>query len=372
MRVGVLSLGFQPDHGWGVISVERSAALMKLGVEVVAITARGARPPEGITPTDVRPILPPLSGSNTRQALRLLLVNPALARSTTDCNLVDVVTEPYALSCLSTSMARPIVLTACGTYLPLTVRQGPGKWLYRWLYNRARIIAISDYTARQVQQALGGELPSVIMPGVNYATYQTSLPKPPKQRPTVLFVGALKPRKGVSTLIKAMDIVRSNVPDVQCVLIGSLADKKYAQMIEALLAELRLDTTIQLMGYLSKQEIIKWYQQADVFVMPSMNVGMRFEGLSLVLLEANACGVPVIGSRDTGNESAIIDGETGFLVEQGDHRELAERIVDILKDPELQNKLGQAARVHAQRHDWLHVARQTLDFYEQVIAEPRR
>ena len=368
MRVAVLCTNFQPDNGWATVAVKRSAALMKLGVEIVAVTSKNDGKPVGIIPTDIRPILPLLRIKNS--PARLLLSNPSVARSTSDCDLIDVVAEPYALSCILSSRHRPLAITAHGTYVPFTATNGSARHIYSWLYRRpnVHINAVSNYTARRVQHALGGSQPHIIPNGVDYDYFQSSDIKPAKQGPTVLSVGAVKARKGMHVLIKAIAHVRDRVPDVQCVIVGSLKKLRYVQRIVSLIEELQLQNTVHLMEHLPDDELLGWYQHADVFVLASLNSRYKFEGFGLVHLEANACGVPTIGSHETGSESAIIDGETGYLIEQGNTQMLAQRIIEILENDSLRSRLGQAARNHAQAHDWTHVAQRTLNFYESILS----
>ncbi|MDP1125088.1 glycosyltransferase, partial [Klebsiella pneumoniae] len=79
---------------------------------------------------------------------------------------------------------------------------------------------------------------------------------------------------------------------------------------------LGLAECVHLPGQVSEEELRGWYQHADVFALPSLTVGEKFEGFGLAFLEASACGLPVIGTTGSGVAEAVRDGETGLLVPQ--------------------------------------------------------
>jgi len=100
-----------------------------------------------------------------------------------------------------------------------------------------------------------------------------------------------------------------------------------------------------------------------VFALPSLTVGEKFEGFGLVFLEASACGLPVIGTTGSGVAEAVLDGETGLLVPQGDVPALAEAITRVLTDDDLRARLGAAGRAYAQTQDWAQVAAHVAALY---------
>jgi glycosyltransferase involved in cell wall biosynthesis len=366
MRIALLTTNLQPNNGWATVAVKRGAALMALGVEVVALTARGDAPPDGITPSDIRPVLPRQIQGN-RGLANLLISNPAVNRATADCALIDAVVEPYALACILASRARPLVVTAHGSYIPLSASRGAARGLYRQVYRRARIAAVSAYTAERIAGALSIASPEVVLSGVDYEYYQRRRPQPKKRGPTVLFIGAPKKRKGTHVLIEAIAQARQTIPDVQCVIIGKVGTARYARKLARLIAQSGLQDHITLAGHLPYEEVVGWYQAADVLAYPSLSGKTMFEGFGLVILEANACGLPAIGTHGSGNESAIVDGETGFLIDQRSPGALAERIVRCLTDAPLRERLSRGARAFAQAHTWEASAQHMLDFYQRVI-----
>src|SRR5690606_8792173 len=144
-----------------------------------------------------------------------------------------------------------------------------------------------------------------------------------------------KPRKGTLELVRAMAVVRQQMPAAQCVIIGSLdAMPEYAARVRAAVAELNLQDCVHLLGHVPEATVLGWMRAADVFALPSMNVGAKLEGYGLVHMEASATGLPVIGTRDCGADDAIVHGETGLLVSQERvAEELPAAILHLLADP---------------------------------------
>jgi len=156
------------------------------------------------------------------------------------------------------------------------------------------------------------------------------------------------------------------MPNIQCVIIGATdAEPKYVAQVKAEIDRLNLNDHIQLLGFIPDDELLRWYGMADVFVLPSMNIGAKFEGFGIALLEASASGCPVIGTRDCGAEDAVVDGETGLLVSQDNiNEELPKAILKILNDKHLSQRFGKAGRARALKQTWRSVAKYMMTQYE--------
>jgi glycosyltransferase involved in cell wall biosynthesis len=191
----------------------------------------------------------------------------------------------------------------------------------------------------------------------------------PKHIPTVLTVGGVKARKGTLELVRAMALVHEQIPDVHCIVIGSTdAEPLYTQTVRARIERLGLNDCVHMLGFVPEDVLMDWYANADVFVLPSMNVGWKFEGYGLAHIEASAAGLPVIGTTNCGAEDAIDDGVTGLLVEQARVEELLpSAILRLLTDKTLAAPMGAAGREKARRQTWDHVAAQMLAIYETAL-----
>jgi phosphatidylinositol alpha-1,6-mannosyltransferase len=216
-----------------------------------------------------------------------------------------------------------------------------------------------------LQGALPGLQPEMIGSGVQvdrFAAAPDALPA--KAGPTVLSVGVNKSRKGFHVLLEAMARVRREVPDAQCVIIGDDSNAAYQVVLKEIITRHELDGCVRILGRVPEETLIGWYHAADVFALASINTGGQFEGFGLVHLEAGAAGLPAIGTLGCGAEDAIDDGETGYLVPQGDPDALAAAITRLLRNPDLRARLGAANHAKAQAHTWDRVAARVRAVYE--------
>lgn len=371
MHVALIATDPSESHGWSRHAHDLIVALAAQGVRMTLITSRHAAPP-ALPNTNVLPILPSLTAPPRLLRARLLAANWAVRRAARNIDLLHVLAEPYALSALL--VRKPLLVTAHGTYLPLTAQTRLFGALYRQVYRRAQIICVSRYTARRVREVLPSAHSHVIPNGVNLARFaQPAALNLPKRAPTVLSVGQIKPRKGFLEIVEAMARVREHIPEAQAVFIGSTeSDPPYVARLRERIAALGLQDAVHLLGRLPEAELLAWYAAADVFALHSLNQGRAFEGFGLVYLEASAAGLPVVGTRDCGAEDAIRHDETGFLVAQGDVAGLAEALIRLLRDPELRHRLGAAGQKFAAQHTWEAAARQVLSCYEWALTAPRR
>ena len=157
----------------------------------------------------------------------------------------------------------------------------------------------------------------------------------------ILSVGRLAPRKGFDTVIEAMPRIVEAMPEALYVMVGAGPDR---ERLEKLAHEHGVEDYILMVGKVAWDELPLWHNVADVFVTPSRNAPPSVEGFGIVFLEANACGKPVIGARTGGIPDAIVDGQTGRLVEADAPDELAHTILEILGDPSLAQSLGEQGR----------------------------
>lgn len=161
-----------------------------------------------------------------------------------------------------------------------------------------------------------------------------------KGRRVILTVARLVERKGHADVIRAMPQVLRAHPDAVYVIVG---DGPERERLRTLTAELNLDHAVKFTGPLSKRDVTNFYRFARIFAMPSRAIEKTadVEGFGLVFLEANFCGLPVIAGNSGGIADAVLDGETGFLVEPGDVKSIAEKIVLLLSDEALRARLAQ-------------------------------
>ena len=156
--------------------------------------------------------------------------------------------------------------------------------------------------------------------------------------PVVGTVGNLRPVKDHATLVRAFALVAQRIPNAKLLVVGE-GDQRPA--LEALVGELGLQRAVQLLG--TRGDVPDLLPQFDVFAVSS-----KSEGLSLAIVEAMACELPVVATRVGGNPDTVVDGETGVLVPPGDEAALAQALVELLQDPGRRRRLGSAGRRRAE------------------------
>lgn len=196
-----------------------------------------------------------------------------------------------------------------------------------------------------------------------------------KDEHTVLFVGRIDPIKGIDTWFRAMQLVVEEDPSLRgrlcvCIIGGDVdeeePDEELARL-HALKDELGIADVVTFLGKRSQESLPYYYASADVVVMPS-----RYESFGMVALEAMACGTPVVAS-DVGGLSFIVrDGETGYLVPEGNARAMADCLKRILRDPDLRARLGKRGVEVAREYAWTRIADQIEAMYCEVIDERDR
>lgn len=162
-------------------------------------------------------------------------------------------------------------------------------------------------------------------------------------RPVVVCVSRLVPRKGQDTLIRAMPAILAKEPDAVLLIVGG---GPYEKELRRLAEETGVAGSVRFTGSVPWSELPAHYGAGDVFAMPcrTRRGGLDVEGLGIVYLEASATGLPVVAGDSGGAPDAVLDGETGWVVRGGHPEEAAERVVTLLGDPELRRRMGERGR----------------------------
>jgi len=203
------------------------------------------------------------------------------------------------------------------------------------------LFAFCEPTRRSLVEEYGisPDKVTVVGAGANLRRLPAVRPLPLDAPPTILFIGNDFVRKGGEVLLDAFDTVRRSVPDARLVLVGTRPAIAPREGVEVL-GRVR-----------DRSRIAELYRSASVFCVPSF-----FDPYPLVLLEAMAFGVPVVGTEQMGTPEMVVDGETGRLVRPGDASALADALLDVLKDPDAAEHRAAAARRDVERRfTWDHV-----------------
>jgi D-inositol-3-phosphate glycosyltransferase len=190
-------------------------------------------------------------------------------------------------------------------------------------------------------------------------------------KPTIVYVGRLVPRKGVDTLVEAFALLPDHL-DAQLVIVGG-----EPRAVEVSPEEGRLSTLAERLGVRERvtftgsrpqEELRRYYGAGDVAVTVP-----HYEPFGMTPLEAMSCARPVVGSRVGGIKTSVADGKTGHLVPPKDPEALAGRLLRLLSDENLRDRMGRAARRRIKEHyTWEHVARlAAAAFSEVAVGTPR-
>jgi glycosyltransferase involved in cell wall biosynthesis len=177
----------------------------------------------------------------------------------------------------------------------------------------------------------------------------------------ILFVGTIEPRKNLLTLVRAFeDIIRTTSTHLQLVIVG--AEGWRAHELFAYLETAGIRDRVVFPGYLSDDDLRALYSSCQIFVYPSL-----YEGFGLPLLEAMACGAPVI----TSNTPAIIEtvGDAARLISPTDPKDLAQAMMRLLQDAGEREQRSATGIQQAQKFSWEKTASATLDIYREVMKE---
>jgi phosphatidylinositol alpha-1,6-mannosyltransferase len=168
-------------------------------------------------------------------------------------------------------------------------------------------------------------------------------------RPTVVCVSRLVPRKGQDMLVRAVPELRKRVPDLALLLVGG---GPYRKQLTRLADELDVAGDVVFTGSVPWRELPAHYAAGDVFAMPARTrgKGLDVEGLGLVYLEAAATGLPVIAGRSGGAPETVLDEVTGHVVDGRDVTQLVETLSPLLTDPVRARKMGEAGRAWVSEH----------------------
>jgi len=230
-------------------------------------------------------------------------------------------------------------------------------WMERFavaLYKRRRIpfIVGSPSTVRELHEAgFDPQSVTLINYGVDHSTHNLrNAAKSPT--PLIGYFGRLKKYKCVDQLLRALPLVLGSVPDLKVVIVGEGDDRP---RLEGLVRELHLQDVVEFTGFVSEEKKIALLQRMWCKVTTSSK-----EGWGLTVIEANACGTPVIASDVEGLRDAVRDGETGLLYRFGDVPDLAGKITRLLTDERLRQTLTQNAIEWSKKFDWEKAAQETL------------
>jgi glycosyltransferase involved in cell wall biosynthesis len=202
---------------------------------------------------------------------------------------------------------------------------------------------------------------SVIHNSVDTELFTPNSGGDPPQRDIILFTGRLIAAKGIGYLVKAMPSVLREYPEARFIFIGAGNPSPYLERVKQMGIS---EKNYAFLGYLKEaSDLVEYYRASSVYVAPTL-----YENLPIRVLEAMACGVPVVASKVCAIPEVIDDGVNGILIQPGRVDELADAICRLLDDPNLRKKMGDKARKTVlERFDWNVNAIRTVEVYQQIL-----
>lgn len=262
-----------------------------------------------------------------------------------------------------------------GEEIPIVAASRELAWLARRVFRDAEVVVANSRNTRRVLHERLGVPPGrvvVLHPGVDTGLFR---PAPRRadvrerlgwgDRPVVLTVGRLQERKGHDRMIRALRAVREAIPDVLYAILGDGAER---DRLAALAAREGVEAHVQFLGERDDETLVRCYQQCDLFALPNREAGGDFEGFGMVLVEAQACGRPVLAGDSGGTAETMSIPETGLVVPCDDPGPLAAAVVDLLSDRARLDRMGEAAREWAVgQFDWDSLVREWMRIFPAPI-----
>lgn len=389
MKIVFLSDDFPPQSfgGAGISTFELAVAMQQAGHQVSVITTCRHQTEAGESNSGGLPVFKIASDYSSRWRAYLSLYNPPVIKQlgvllkNINPDVVHVNNVHFYLSYYSIKLAKRyskvVVFTARDAmafsfgklqtkkYLTnldahLTWldhwRQAKKRWnplrnfFIRWFVSYAdQIFAVSQALKRALEQNgfnniivahTGIDVESWEVDQVKLAEFRKKYDLENKE--VVLFGGRLSAAKGGGQALEALAVVAAEIPTVVMLVVGQI--DRYAERMRQQASALGLENHLIFTGWTEREEIKYTYASADVVVVPSI----CFDAFPRLVLEAMACGKPVIGTRYGGVPEIIVDGVTGYVVDPLQVKDVADKVVDLLRQPNKSEHLGRVGRERVQ------------------------
>jgi glycosyltransferase involved in cell wall biosynthesis len=297
-------------------------------------------------------------------------------------DVVHFLVEPYTLAvpALETVLTMPPwAMNLHGTYVVQPFASRILRPVFARVYAHCHgFFVCSEYTRMRALKGITEYIGTALARSVDARMFpfRLGIDVPPAEQAAgrgkekhILFVGEVKPRKGVLELIQATIAyhIIATVPWRLDIIGGFKEGDPYIQELRALIQKHHLEKNIILRGHMSDAELKDAYSKADLFMMLSKNDGLHFEGFGLVFLEANSRGIPTIGSNDSGCKEAIDEGKTGYAVDVRDSEKIAEKMQWVLEEQKIKSE---DCIAWAKKHSLKQQAESAVAMYKALLKQP--
>jgi phosphatidylinositol alpha-1,6-mannosyltransferase len=267
----------------------------------------------------------------------------------------------------------PYVVLTHGAEVWLARAPGASAGMRRAFARASGVTAISRYTAAALRPLVPADVTlTVLFPGVDEERFSPDVDgSSVKARhdlggTIVLSASRLVPRKGQDVLIAGMGLVRDLIRDAALVIVGN---GPYRPRLEELAGSAPPGSVI-FAGQVPDADLPSYFAACDVFAMPCRSRwgGLEVEGFGIVFLEAAASGKPVVAGRSGGAAEAVVDQETGFLVEGREPKAVALAVASLLRAPDVAGRMGRAGRLRVEHgFTWTHQTERLAEILRRAV-----
>lgn len=331
-----------PYHGSTVMTTILVKTLDGLGIEREVVERRFSRDIGDIGNVAPRKLLSAIS-LWARVTYKILALRPStviffgttrIPSFLVDCLIVEII-----------RLARVPVVNYVHTVGYVRIAERGTAW--RWLVRRQ--LSAMSATVCLAQSLRGDVAPFVPAGSIAVIPNTANAPEPPQEYlgdgdPRILFLSNLIAEKGADTFVDIALRLLETRPDLRFIVAGAIDDASYLNSLRSRVEVAGRERQIEFIGQVSGSAKWRLLSSVDVLVFPSRYI---YEAQPLAILEALACGVPVVASRIGGIASTVRDGETGFLLEANDAQGFHDRLLTLMDSPEQLKRMSEAASLDA-------------------------
>ena len=370
-RIAVVTQSYHPTVGGVTEHVDATSRVLRSRGHEVTVVTSGPRPSRS-EPGVIRVwrnVTVQYNGAENHMTMGLSLVpqlSSALERGRYDLVHVHCPIAPV-LPLLAIRLARaPLVGTFHSVSSDVPYRLF-GSWLTPFYRRLSRALAVSEAAHAYIGRHFEGPV-DIVPNGVDLARFRTGIAPalPPEDGvPTILYVGRFDPRKGLPELIEACTILARDEVPFRLVLVG---DGMLRRSVEGMVRKGPLGGRVRFEGRVGNDRLPAYYASADVFCSPARGG----ESFGLVLLEAMACGVPVVATDLPGYRTVVTPDRDGVIVPPRDAAGLAAGLERVLRDPRLRAHMRTNGLEKARRYGWESIVDRIEAVYDSILAPPAR
>ena len=273
---------------------------------------------------------------------------------------------------------KPVLITLYGAELWPAIKRNSKvmKQMISYALNNAeKVVGISDATCNAGKEISGRTDIEILPDGINVETFNPGVNGAEIKKKygldghyLIFSSGRMVERKGFRYLIEAIPYILGKFPNTKVIMGG---DGPERENLEKLAKDMGIKDKVIFSDFIPDEDFPKYMKASDVFVLPSIVDRMGdTEGSATILLEAMACGTPVVGTNVGGIPYAIKDGMGGFLVEQKNAKQLANKIIMLIKDEELRKEMSKVGRKYVEEEfSWTKIAEKYKNIFEMLGVE---